>query len=132
MGLFALNLDKSPALILHTKCAMKELDLLIEINQKLDSFLEESLMQNKYLLAKSTLVKEHLDSDDDWNRIREQTAKHYLDKLLQIYQGRGLDEFDLILALSIHFESRGLKKLAFETDNLIHLLPKKTDPFVDS
>lgn len=85
---------------------MNETEILSRIEQKIDTFLQESMMQQSSLKAKSDIFVTALRSDHEYNSSQADTAKLYLSRLLAIYQQNGLGLSDLFFAIADYCHSR--------------------------
>ena len=90
---------------------MSELELLTRIEQKIDIFLQESMIQQSSLKAKSDIFATALRSDHEYNSSQANTAKLYLSRLMTVYQQNGLGLSDLFFAIADYCHSRKFEDL---------------------
>lgn len=85
---------------------MSEIELLTRIEQKIDIFLQESMVQQSSLKAKNDIFVTALKSDNEYNKSQTDTAKLYLSRLMTVYQQNSLGLSDLFFAIADYCHSR--------------------------
>ena len=90
---------------------MSELELLTRIEQKIDIFLQESMIQQSNLKAKTDVFESAAISDNAYQSHKLETAKLYLSRLMAIYQQNGLGLSDLFFAIADYCHSRKFEDL---------------------
>ncbi|WP_201788446.1 hypothetical protein [Trichormus sp. NMC-1] len=90
---------------------MSEIELLTRIEQKINIFLEESMLQQARLKERIDVFEDAVAGDNGYNKNQEETAKFYLGRLLEIYERNSLDLSDLFFAIADYCHDRGLEEL---------------------
>lgn len=90
---------------------MSEMELLTRIEQKIDIFLEESILQQSRLKERIDTFENAVAGDSDYNKSQEKAAKFYLARLLTIYHHNSLGLSDLFFAIADYCHDRGLNEV---------------------